>query len=260
LTQNPQPKTNLLSLQTIVSQPSDNGSSQKRWGFYTVIVALLSGYYLLPAMVANVILLFRPTVTSVEQLLWQQTITVLSWLAIFTVLSCKYGWHRFLQGIGFSFDVSKRTFFWQSFQLLLLTTAFTIGMNIFWFALEQGSPTWSAGGSPYESYQQSELIVLSFFAIFIAPIQEELIFRGLIQSTLHQYYSPIISILLTCGIFLFFHSTYFGNIKAMSHVLILAICLSFWRERTRSILPGMLVHLLNNILASSMLLIPGTVN
>jgi len=240
------------------SSVSEEGEKnpQKPWGFYTVIVALLSGYFLLPLLAANVILLVQPTVTTVEQVLWQQLITNISWVLIFTVLFFRHGTLRVKQELGLLFVGTKRQLFWQSFQLLLLTSLLTIIVNIFWQFLEHGNPTWSGGTSPYEQYQQSELLVLSFFAVFLAPVFEELIFRGLVQSTLDRLYSPLMSVLLTCGIFLFFHSTYFGNIKAICHVLILALCLGFWRERTRSILPGMLVHLLNNILASSILLMP----
>lgn len=260
MTQNSQPKAKILSLPAMLcySSVSEQGEKnpQQPWGFYTVVVALLSGYFLLPLLAANIILLIQHAVTTVEQLLWQQVITYSSWVLIFTVLFFRYGALPVKQELGLIFSGKKRDLFWQSFQLLVLTSVLTIIVNIFWQFLEHGNPTWSAGASPYQQYQQSELLVLSFFAVFLAPVFEELVFRGLVQSALDRLYSPLLSVLLTCGIFLFFHSTYFGSIKAISHVLILALCLGFWREKTRSILPGMLVHLFNNILASSILLMP----
>jgi membrane protease YdiL (CAAX protease family) len=225
------------------------------WSVYTVIASLFSGYILFPLLAAKLILIVHPSVSSVEQMLWQQGVTFLSWLGIFLFLGSRYGSDRVRQELGLVLPSKKWMVLWQSVQLLLLTVTLTLLMNQFWQMLEQVTPSWNAGLNPYSHLQRPELLALSFFAVFTAPILEELVFRGLVQSALNRLLCPALSILLTCGIFLLFHSSYFGNLKAVSHVLILALCLGWWRERTRSVLPGMAVHLLNNVLASSMLLL-----
>ncbi|MBU0756251.1 MAG: CPBP family intramembrane metalloprotease [Planctomycetes bacterium] len=84
-------------------------------------------------------------------------------------------------------------------------------------------------------------VVLS--ACLFVPIQEELLFRGFLQSGLRDLLGPWPSILLS--------SVFFGSmheIQAIFPVIALGCILGWLRERTGSIFPSILVHIVHNTL------------
>lgn len=225
------------------------------WDMYVVGASLCTGYILVPLLVSNGLLLLNPFVSLSGQFFIQQGATLLTWSAIFTWLRFRYGPIRSYLGLSCKTQ-PPRYYVWESIRLLLLTSGLTLLLNQLWTMLEQIFPAWHLEqNEPYSHYSAPELLMLSFFAITIAPILEEIIFRGFVQSTFHKISPPIRSVIFTCLVFLLFHGSYFDNIKALSHVLVLGLCFGFWRERTRSLLPGMVVHFLNNSVASVVLLL-----
>jgi len=217
------------------------------WDMYTVAVALFTGYILVPLLISNVLTLINPFIEFGTKLFVEQSATLLTWASIFAVLNWKYGHLRAYLGLRLTRPIGY--YAWETVKLVLLTVGLTLLMNVIW------TVTGVKGGEPpYRNYPTGDLMVLFAFAILMAPVLEELIFRGLVQSTFHKISPPLRSVIFTSLVFLLLHTSYFDNIKALTQVLILGFCFGLWRERTQSLVPGMAAHLLNNVLASLMML------
>ncbi len=79
-------------------------------------------------------------------------------------------------------------------------------------------------------------------SIILAPIMEEILFRGIIQESLTTKYGPAAAILVTSVIFGLIHV----NPPQAINAFFISIILGYVYLLTRSILPVMLVHALNN--------------
>jgi membrane protease YdiL (CAAX protease family) len=223
------------------------------WNMYTVSVSLFSGYILVPLLVSNVLILMNPFLEMATQLFIQQAATLLTWIGIFAFLRWKYG--ALGTYLGWDFSRPKQYYIWETLKLIVLTCSLTLLISQFWGLLEKYMPGLPLEQEqPYASYSSSELVILTAFATLVAPALEELVFRGFVQSTFHKISPPVRSVVFTCLVFLLLHGSYFDNIKALTHVLVLGLCFGIWRERTRSLAPGMAAHLVNNGLASLILL------
>lgn len=236
-------------------RPDDLISPDERalppWDLYTVCVCLLSGYILIPLMLSNMLLLIDPFMDQAQQMFIEQSVTLLTWLSIFGVLQWRYG--HLAKYIGLNFTKPRQYYLWETILLLVASNGLTLGLSLFWMLLEKLQPGLHLGADPYADFSGSQLWVLFFFAVIVAPLQEELIFRGLVQSTLHKACNRFWSVLWTGLVFLLLHGSYMHNIKAMAHVVVLGLCFGIWRERTRSLVPGMVAHGLNNGLATLMM-------
>ncbi len=210
---------------------------------YTVVVALFSGYLLFPLIISNILTLAVPLLPSTAKIFAQQGITFVSWLIILGFLSWRYP-GRLLSYLALKPTRPARYYLWEAIQVLLVMLLMMLAMDFLVKALGGGADR------PYENYSSNELKVISFFAVMIAPILEEVVFRGFVQTTFHKIVTPVRAMVFTCLLFLLFHANYFLSMQAMFYVLALGLVLGYWRERTQSILPGMVGHLFNNILAS----------
>ena len=106
------------------------------------------------------------------------------------------------------------------------------------------------------TYHQLPLIISVFVAaVLIAPIIEELLFRGLLQSTLRSLgYGPWLSIAIGSFFFVLFHA-------APSHwpaLFVLSMSLGYSYERSGSLLRPIFIHAIFN--ATSVLVTLLTVN
>lgn len=223
------------------------------WDTYTVAASLAAGYFLIPLLATQLLVLINPFLGDTEQLFIQQGVTLLTWVSIFAFLHWRYG--SFRESLGLSLSRPIRYYAWETVKLILLTTALTLSMNLLWMWLGKIWPGLHLEDKlPYSDFSSMELVVLVLFAVLMAPVLEELIFRGLIQSTFRKFCSPTWAVILTALVFLLLHISYFGDIKALMQVLVLGLFFSIWRERTQSLFPGMMAHLFNNGLASMLLL------
>lgn len=81
--------------------------------------------------------------------------------------------------------------------------------------------------------------------LFIAPFVEEIVFRGFIYSKLRKNYSMIASILLSATIFAAIHLEF----QVIIPLFILGAIIAFIYEKTDSIWPAIIFHMINNSLA-----------
>jgi membrane protease YdiL (CAAX protease family) len=82
--------------------------------------------------------------------------------------------------------------------------------------------------------------------LVVAPVAEEMLFRGLIYPLLRRRVSVVPSVILTTGIFGLMH----GNAVQFASALPLAVLLGLVYERTRVLWPCTLLHLGFNLLAT----------
>lgn len=82
-------------------------------------------------------------------------------------------------------------------------------------------------------------------AVILAPLVEELIFRGLMQSMLRRVIGPWGAILASTGIFAFLH---FGQgAQAIPALLLLSVVLGYNYERTGRLVAPIAIHMLFNL-------------
>jgi membrane protease YdiL (CAAX protease family) len=232
-----------------IQEPDKTGREQPApsalppWDMYTVAVGLFSGYILIPMLVSNILTLTAPFLEPAYEIFIQQATTFASWVVIFFILAWRYR-SNVLPWLGVDLSRSPGYYLKEAIHVILAMLTLMVLMSL-WMK-------WTGGASerPYESYTSKELRIISFFAILMAPVLEEVVFRGFVQTTFHKISTPVRSVIFTCLLFLLFHGTYYAKIQALVYVLVLGLVLGYWRERTQSIIPGVVGHLFNNALAS----------
>jgi membrane protease YdiL (CAAX protease family) len=91
--------------------------------------------------------------------------------------------------------------------------------------------------------------LLAILGIGLAvPFFEELIFRGWLYKRLELVFTPTIAVLATSLVFTLIHVQY--NAYILSALFVLALILGMMRQRSGSIWPGVLLHCLNNTIAT----------
>ena len=89
-------------------------------------------------------------------------------------------------------------------------------------------------------------ILLVLAIVVIAPIGEELLFRGFLQQILEQNWNDITrSILITALVFAVIHM----NVYWFIQIYFLGILLGFLAWKTKSVIPSLILHSVNNGLA-----------
>jgi membrane protease YdiL (CAAX protease family) len=95
-------------------------------------------------------------------------------------------------------------------------------------------------------WQTAALVIA---ALFVAPIGEEMLFRGLVQRSLEHFREPAIAIVLTAVLFALVHFNPWTAIQ----VMLLGLVFGYMTWKSGSILPSIIAHSLNNL--ASLLLI-----
>ena len=89
----------------------------------------------------------------------------------------------------------------------------------------------------------SDFILLFIAVVLIAPLGEELLFRGFLQQFLEEHWKDVTrAILITALFFAMIHMNPFWFVQ----IYLLGILLGFLAWRTKSILPPLLLHGMNN--------------
>jgi membrane protease YdiL (CAAX protease family) len=156
---------------------------------------------------------------------------------------------RGLKGFGLRWKTALYDLFWGGLNLaavypvilFALYSTYIIGKLLFGsdFAIVQHQ-------SLAELAQSGSLavkILLVISAVIVAPFFEELMFRGLIQSTLTAYLQkPILSICLTSALFSSIHPSW----THFAGIFVLSVCLGLVYEKSGSLLRTIWMHALFN--------------
>ena len=85
-----------------------------------------------------------------------------------------------------------------------------------------------------------------FATVFLAPVIEELLFRGVLWSILQENKGTAAAVIVTTVYFVFLHLTLNNAFSA----ILIGICGSMFILFTGSIIPSIVIHLLNNLLVT----------
>ncbi|WP_419544618.1 CPBP family intramembrane glutamic endopeptidase [Negativibacillus massiliensis] len=85
-----------------------------------------------------------------------------------------------------------------------------------------------------------------FATVFLAPVIEELLFRGVLWSILQENKGTATAVIVTTVYFVFLHLTLNNAFSA----ILIGICGSMFILFTGSIIPSIVIHLLNNLLVT----------
>ena len=100
-----------------------------------------------------------------------------------------------------------------------------------------------------------------FFIVAVAPVVEEMFFRGLIFPMVSYRTNMIVGILVTSMIFALFHYSVYGiQLGAFMWLLLLSIINCFLVAYTGSLIPAIMLHMVNNAVAVSNFVTLGTIN
>lgn len=82
--------------------------------------------------------------------------------------------------------------------------------------------------------------------VIVAPVVEELLFRGFLYGRLRKVHAPVwLSVLLVSAVFGFVH----GQWNLAIDVFILGVVAALLREKTGTIWPGVVIHMMKNAVA-----------
>ena len=164
-------------------------------------------------------------------------------LSIYLIVSKKYK-ISFLDAFGISSGRMPRSVvqgIGVAFLLVISTTLVSYGFSLFNHAPEH---------NPYSNMPQEKLRIISLLAIFVAPVVEEIFFRGFMQPALIKSIGTYAGIFATALIFGLSHAQYLDYNVALVAVTVIGLVLGTTRYYTGSVMPGIVAHLLNNFFAA----------
>jgi len=162
----------------------------------------------------------------------------------------RFGSRPFWASLGWNWG-GRRVWYWIVFSVCVLL-AIQIISQILTRVLPQEE-------SPFDQMlksSQSVRIAVAFLAVFTAPLVEEVVYRGLLFSSLRKRLGLVASVLVVTATFAAVHV--FQNRGAwvtISSLAFLSLVLTTVRARTKSLLPCVFIHTLNNAVASLAILI-----
>ncbi|MDZ7345112.1 MAG: CPBP family intramembrane metalloprotease [candidate division KSB1 bacterium] len=144
-----------------------------------------------------------------------------------------------------------------SWRLILLGVVLGLALHLVVYELDRLlNMLWEAVW-PFPEHLQSELetmlrphswdewIVVILASVIVAGIFEEMLFRGFVQSTFEQYHTIAIAIVITASIFAATH----GLLWWFVQIFVLGTFLGWMAWKSESIIPGAIVHAMNNLFA-----------
>jgi membrane protease YdiL (CAAX protease family) len=108
---------------------------------------------------------------------------------------------------------------------------------------------WIPDSLPITEYfkDRPSALLLASFAILVAPLIEELLFRGFLYPALARWTGPFISIVVTASAFALLHGAQLGYSWApLLLIFIVGVTLTVTRVVTRSVATGVIVHMTYN--------------
>jgi hypothetical protein len=166
----------------------------------------------------------------------------LAWLLVTRV-----GRHPFLKALGWEWGGGFT--FWRCAGLAVLLYLAGVGI------LKLSGPTDNALERLIQSSRAAALAT-AFAATFTAPLVEELIFRGLLYSSLRRLAGAAWSVAVVFLLFALIHvPQYWPSYGVIATILLLSFVLTMIRARTGRLLPCFVVHLIFNGIQSVLIVL-----
>ena len=140
---------------------------------------------------------------------------------------------------------------WSYLGLALVLEAVVVVAGVLWSALLSGldlsRPTQDVALAFDPSRGMTELLVAGTLAVIVAPLLEELLFRGLVQRAAVDRWGRWRGIALTACLFGAMH---ISEPAAVPPLLVLGLATGWLREASGSVWPAVCLHVVNNALAA----------
>jgi membrane protease YdiL (CAAX protease family) len=171
-------------------------------------------------------------------------------LAICWAVVTRLGSRPFRASVGWSLG-GHRIWYWVAFSACLLLAIDLLSRLLLRFLPQTESPF-----EQMLKASQQVRIAVAVLAIFTAPLAEEIVYRGVLYSSLRKSIGlsatvPVVTVLFA-GVHVF---EYRGAWVSMSGLTLLSLVLTMVRAKTKSILPCIVIHTVNNAVASLSLLL-----
>ena len=181
--------------------------------------------------------------TSIFPAVLQIVLSFTTIAVIYYIVTKKYNF-SFIDAFGLYFNKTPR-YLWQG----IVATAFIlIGTTLVSITFTQVFGVEKQ--NPYINVPAEKLRIISILAIFLAPVVEEIFFRGFMQPALMKSLGTFGGICVTALIFGMSHSQYLDYSTALVAVTVIGLILGTTRYYTGSVIPGIIAHLLNNLFAA----------
>lgn len=220
---------------------------QPPWGVAEVIYSFLLGFVVVSGLLFALFHYVFPNASDFIRLITAHLASYAVWVAILIILIKRYGQETFFY-LGLRWDKTWFSYLYDGFfcggTILIMTLGFSYLVQKFNIPYHQ----------PFQDFRKEHMQVIAALAIVTAPLLEEIAFRGFLQSALYRYMKVGPAIVLTALLFTAFHSLYYGNWLALIYVFLMGTCLGVFRFYAQSIIPCIIGHLINNVLAALVIL------
>jgi len=184
------------------------------------------------------------------------------WSTLFASLPMLWLMHKYLlkprgQNLISAFGLNLNRFNFLPFLTItgsLLALELSGLMLIGWGTWKLGLEShWASGIQERLVFGQTDIVLFSMINVIIwAPIFEEIGFRGLLYTTLRSRLTPTVAIVLSAIIFSALH---LKSLHSFLSIFWSGLILAYAYERYRSLLPGMVIHSVGNIIYLSTILL-----
>ena len=218
------------------------------WELPDVLIGFLWGYVFFPHLLTSLLQVVSPGMMEATLFSWSQVGIVMGWLGFWMITAWRR-WPELLSGLA----LQRGEYFYR---YLLLSVLGVVGilLGFAWLGTLWEGPQ----PDPYAHLEPETLPALSWFAVCVSPFLEELVFRGFTQTALAQLSwaqlpfksAAVWAALITPVLFTLLHSIFLDSPLAIGSVLAMGLLFSFLRLFSGSVWPGILGHLLNNLIAN----------
>lgn len=99
-------------------------------------------------------------------------------------------------------------------------------------------------------------LLVVVLAVLTAPLVEEVVYRGVVYSSVERLWGKVAGVLVVTGIFALVHvPQYWGSVAAITAIVLLSLVLTMLRAWTGSLLPCVVMHLVYNGIQAGFLIV-----
>jgi CAAX protease family protein len=171
-------------------------------------------------------------------------------IAIIWAVVTRLGKRPFWSSLGWNW-AGRSIWYWLAFSACVIV-ALLIATQLFARVLPQSEE------NPFSDLLKSSRgvrIAIAALATLTAPLVEEAVYRGVLYSAIRRRLGLVATVVVVTLMFLGVHlAQYWGAWVSIAGLMLLSLVLTVLRARTKSILPCVLIHTLNNAFFSVIIL------